>query len=252
MNDALGSVQSALVLGGGSDIARATLHRLVAARCRDVVLAGRDPAALEPTAKELRDLGAAVEVVEFDALDTDHHDAFVDSVFDRPGDLDLVLVAFGVLGDQAQGERDPLAAVHVGAVNYLGAMSVMVSVARRLREQGHGVLVLLSSVAGERARRSNFVYGSSKAGIDTFAQGLADAMVDSGARVMVVRPGFVATKMTAGMAAAPLSTTPGAVADAIVAGLGRGSTTVWVPGPLRWVMSALRHTPRVVFRRLPL
>jgi decaprenylphospho-beta-D-erythro-pentofuranosid-2-ulose 2-reductase len=112
--------------------------------------------------------------------------------------------------------------------------------------------VLLSSVAGERARRSNFIYGSSKAGVDAFYQGLGDSLVGSGARVMIVRPGFVHTKMTEGMDSAPLSTTPEAVADAIVHGLARGREVVWVPSTLRFVMSGLRHLPRAVFRRLPI
>jgi decaprenylphospho-beta-D-erythro-pentofuranosid-2-ulose 2-reductase len=251
MNDAFGSPQSVLVLGGTSDIALATVRRLVADRCRTVVLAGRDADALDGAAKELTDAGAAVDVVAFDAQATEAHEAFVADVFARHPDLDVVLLAFGVLGDQELAETDAHEAVRVGAINYIGAMSVGVPVARALTAQGHGTLVVLSSVAGERARRSNFVYGSSKAGLDAFAQGLADSLVGSGARVLVVRPGFVTTKMTTGMDPAPLSTTPEAVADAIVHGLGTNATTIWVPGMLRYVMSVLRHVPRVVFRRLP-
>jgi decaprenylphospho-beta-D-erythro-pentofuranosid-2-ulose 2-reductase len=129
---------------------------------------------------------------------------------------------------------------------------VAVPVSRRLHDQGHGTIVALSSVAGERARRSNFVYGSSKAGFDAFFQGLGDALVGTGVQVMIVRPGFVHTKMTAGVEAAPLATTPEKVADAIVDGLQRGREIVWVPGVMRWVMSVLRHVPRPIFRRLPL
>jgi decaprenylphospho-beta-D-erythro-pentofuranosid-2-ulose 2-reductase len=112
--------------------------------------------------------------------------------------------------------------------------------------------VVLSSVAGERARRSNFIYGSSKAGLDAFAQGLGDALHGTGVHVMVVRPGFVRTKMTAGRAEGPMATTPEAVATAIEVGLRRRSETVWVPGALRLVMAALRHVPRALFRRLPI
>ena len=121
-----------------------------------------------------------------------------------------------------------------------------------MRAQGHGTIVALSSVAGERARRSNFVYGSSKAGMDAFFQGLGDSLVGSGVKVMIVRPGFVHTKMTTGMDPAPLSTTADAVAAAIVRGLARGSETVWVPSTLRYVMSVLRHVPRPIFRKLPI
>ena len=253
MKDALGSVQSVLVLGGGSDIAMATLRELVKRRARTIVLAARDPGALAGQVEELRALGATtVEAVAFDAHDTGAHTAFVDDLFGRVGDIDLALVAFGVLGDQEQAEQDAAAAVDIATVNYVGAVSVTVPIAQRMREQGHGTIVALSSVAGERARRSNFVYGSSKAGMDAFFQGLGDSLVGTGVKVMIVRPGFVHTKMTEGMDAAPLSTTPEAVAAAILKGLARGSEQVWVPSTLRYVMSALRHVPRPVFRKLPI
>ncbi|HEY7105839.1 MAG TPA: decaprenylphospho-beta-D-erythro-pentofuranosid-2-ulose 2-reductase [Acidimicrobiia bacterium] len=253
MQDSLGSVQSVLVLGAGSDIARATLRKLVARRARTVVLAARDTAALAPVAAELRALGAErIETVAFDATDTESHGELVDQVFEVVGDIDLALLTFGVLGDQEEAERDADAAIDIARVNYLGSVSVGVPLAQKMREQGHGTIVVLSSVAGERARRSNFVYGSSKAGLDAFFQGLGDSLVGSGVKVMIVRPGFVHTKMTDGMDAAPLSTTADAVGDAIVRGLARGSETVWVPSTLRFVMSALRHVPRPVFRKLPL
>ncbi len=117
-----------------------------------------------------------------------------------------------------------------GDVNYTGAVSVGLAVASRLRAQGHGRLVVLSSVAGERVRKANFVYGSSKAGLDAFAQGLGDSLAGSGASVLVVRPGFVASSMTAGLDPAPMATTPDAVAAAVVKGLRAGRRTIWVPG----------------------
>jgi len=253
VKDALGSVQSVLVLGGGSDIALAAVRELVGRRARTVVLAARDPDVLAATAEQLRATGATrVETVAFDARDTSAHDAFVEDMFTRFGDFDLALLAFGVLGDQETSERDGAAAVQVATVNYVGMVSVAVPLAQHMRAQGHGTIVVLSSVAGERARRSNFVYGSSKAGMDAFFQGLGDSLVGTGVNVMIVRPGFVHTKMTEGLDAAPLSTTPDAVAAAIVRGLERGSETVWVPGALRYVMSVLRHAPRPIFRKLPL
>jgi len=253
VRDALGNVSSILVFGAGSDIAQHTVRRLVGTRTRTVVLAAHHPDACAAFADELRGLGAAtVEVVAFDADAPETHEALVAAQFDAHGDFDVALIAFGVLGDQDEAERDVDAALHVARVNYLGTISVAVPLAQRLRTQGHGTIVALSSVAGERARRSNFVYGSSKAGMDAFLQGLGDSLVGSGVKVMVVRLGFVHTKMTEGMEAAPLATTPDAAADAIVAGLARGAETVWVPTAMRFVMSGLRHLPRAVFRRLPI
>ncbi|TDT37608.1 decaprenylphospho-beta-D-erythro-pentofuranosid-2-ulose 2-reductase [Streptomyces sp. BK208] len=250
MKDAFGLPQSLLVLGGTSEIALATVRRLVARRTRTVWLAGRPSPALDAAADQLRGLGAEVRTVAFDALDPESHDATLGKVF-AEGDVDLVLLAFGILGDQAHDEREPLNAVRVAQTNYTGAVSAGLVAARSLQAQGHGSLVVLSSVAGERARRANFIYGSSKAGLDAFAQGLGDALHGTGVHVMVVRPGFVRSRMTEGMEEAPLATTPEAVATAIELGLRRRSETVWVPGALRVVMSAVRHLPRAVFRRLP-
>ncbi|MFE9373541.1 decaprenylphospho-beta-D-erythro-pentofuranosid-2-ulose 2-reductase [Streptomyces sp. NPDC006711] len=250
MKDAFGTPQSLLVLGGTSEIALATARRLVARRTRTVWLAGRSSPALDSAAAGLRRLGADVRTLDFDALDCAAHEVALGKVF-AEGDIDMVLLAFGVLGDQTRDESEPMAAVRVAGTNYTGAVSAGLICAKALQAQGHGSLVVLSSVAGERARRGNFIYGSSKAGLDAFAQGLGDALHGSGVHVMVVRPGFVRTKMTAGLAEAPLATTPEAVALAIETGLRRRSELVWVPGALRVVMSALRHVPRGVFRRLP-
>lgn len=253
MKDALGSVQSVLLLGGTSEIGLATVRALVARRARDVILAARRPTRLEATATELRAAGASsVELVEFDADDIDSHPKFVEEVFSRAGDIDLVLLSFGVLGHRAGIDLDADEAVEIVRTNYLDAVSVLLPVARRLHAQGHGTVVVLSSVAGERVRKSNFVYGSSKAGLDGFAQGLGDSLVGSGVHVLIVRPGFVATKMTAGLQPPPLSTSAEVVATAILNGLQRNARIVWVPPVLRWVMMIVRHMPRALFRRIPL
>ncbi|WP_030318452.1 decaprenylphospho-beta-D-erythro-pentofuranosid-2-ulose 2-reductase [Streptomyces flavochromogenes] len=250
MKDAFGAPQSLLVLGGTSEIGLATARRLIARRTRTIWLAGRPSPALAAAADSLRALGADVHTVPFDALDTESHEERLGKIFTE-GAIDMVLMAFGVLGDQARDESDPVAAVRVAQTNYTGAVSAGLVCAASLQAQGHGSLVVLSSVAGERARRADFIYGSSKAGLDAFAQGLGDALHGTGVHVMVVRPGFVRSKMTAGLAEAPLATTPEAVASAIELGLRRRSETVWVPGALRMVMAAVRHVPRPLFRRLP-
>ncbi len=249
MRDGTGGVQSVLVLGGASDIALATVERLVADRCRRVVLAGRPSASLDEAAARVRALGAEVDLVAFDAVEVESHEKVIGEVF-AAGDVDVVLLAFGVLGDQAAFDDDHAAALDAVTVNYTGAVSAGLAVADCLRRQGHGTLVVLSSVAGVRVRKDNFVYGSTKAGLDGFAQGLGDALRGSGARVMVVRPGFVATKMTEGMAPGPFATTADRVATDIVAGLRRGAHTVWSPAVLQALFGVLRLVPRPLWRRL--
>jgi decaprenylphospho-beta-D-erythro-pentofuranosid-2-ulose 2-reductase len=250
--DAVGEPESLLVFGGTSEIGLAIALRLISARTRRVGLVGRDLTAIATAAARLRAAGAT-EVLErtFDATSVGEHEALVEELFGAR-DWDVVLLAFGVLPDQLKSEADPDLAVQVAETNYVGVVSLALRSVRRLRSQGHGVLVLLSSVAGERPRRSNFVYGSSKAGADALVTGVGDAMRGSGARVLVVRPGFVRDRMTEGLVAPPLATTPTAVAEAVAQALARGTESVWVPGHLRWVMSGLRHLPRGVFRRLDL
>jgi decaprenylphospho-beta-D-erythro-pentofuranosid-2-ulose 2-reductase len=251
MKDAFGSVQSVLILGGASEIAVATARKLAQRRARTIVLAGRDISKLTPIADGLqRDGAARVETASFDATDTDTHQQIVNELWSRHGEFDLVLLAFGVLGDQERDENDAALALQVLDVNFRGAVSVGIPIAKKLKEQGHGTLAVLSSVAGERARRANFVYGASKAGLDAFFQGLADSLVGTGVQVLVVRPGFVHTRMTEGRPAAPFATTADKVAEDIVKGIERGSHTVWSPGVLRPVMSALRHLPRPIFRKM--
>ncbi|HWG74424.1 MAG TPA: decaprenylphospho-beta-D-erythro-pentofuranosid-2-ulose 2-reductase [Acidimicrobiales bacterium] len=253
MKDALGAVQSVLVLGGSSDIGVAIAAELAAPRHAAVILAGRHPDHLTSAAERVRAAGAGqVTTVPFDADDTASHEAFVAGVAETVGDLDVAVVAFGLLGDQERDAGGGDGAVRVATTNYVGAVSVCLPLARLLRRQGHGTLVVLSSVAGERVRKANFIYGSSKAGVDGFAQGLGDSMAGSGAGVLIVRPGFVKSKMTAGMDPAPFSTTPEAVAKATAGALAAGKETVWVPAALRAVMVATRHLPRPLFRRLPM
>ena len=252
MRNALGDVQSLLVLGGTSEIGLATAHALVANGCRDVVLAGRDPAVLEEAAVRLRAAGAAAEAVAFDADDVASHPTVIDGVFERHGDIDCVLVAFGVLGDADTAPFSHDETMAIMRTNAIGGVSATAAVVQRMRAQGHGAVVVLSSAGAERVRASNAAYGAAKAALDAYAQGLGFVLEGSGVHVMVVRPGFVRTRMTQGLEEPPFSTTPDVVAAAIVDGLRRGADTVWVPKPMRAVMSALRHLPRPIFRRLDL
>lgn len=253
MMDPFGRPQTAVVLGGTSEIARAVVQRLVAQRCHTVVLAGRDPDGLAAAAAEAVAGGAtSAPVVAFQAADAPGAGDVVSACFEAAGgDVDLVLVAVGMLGDQGADEPDAARTAAVLTTTFTWPAAAMAAAGARLRAQGHGRLEVLSSVAGVRVRRANFIYGSAKAGLDGYALGLAEALRGSGASVQVVRPGFVRTKMTAGMPEAPFATTADVVADAVVAGLGSQATVVWVPGVLRWVFLVLRHLPAAVWRRLP-
>ena len=253
MKNSLGAIQTVLVLGGDSDIAYATLQALIRERTRTIILAGRDVAKLEERARDLTELGATkVDTVHFDGANLDSHEAFVARIFKEHSDVDLVFLAYGALGDQMADEHDRQRTLKLIQTNYVGPVSVLIPLAASMKKQGHGTIAVMSTVAAERPRRSNYIYGSSKAGLDWFAQGLGDAMHGSGVNVLVVRPGFVKSKMTSHMDDAPLAATPNEVAEAVVAGLRKNQNIVWVPGKIRWVMSVLRHIPHAIFRRLNL
>jgi len=252
MIDATGRPQSVLVLGGASEIAQAIVAGLVPGRCRTVVLAGRPSERLDAAAEAARVAGAdVVEIVAFDTTDLAGSPAVIDAVFERFGDIDLVVAAAGALGDQTEMENDPEAATELITTNFTGLAGSLLAVAGRMRVQGHGRLVIISSVAGERARKANFIYGSTKSGLDAFAQGLGDSLVGSGVSITIVRPGFVVGRMTEGMDPAPFSTTPEAVAKAVIKGIESGAEVVYAPPVLRWVFAVMRHLPRAVWRRMP-
>lgn len=251
MIDATGTPQSLLLLGGTSDIALAVARRYAAVRPVRVVLAARPGDRRSSAAAELAGLGCTVSEVDFEAREPDTHAATIDAAF-ADGDIDIAVVAFGLLGDAERAWTDADHALELAEVNYAAPVHAGVLLSNKLRSQGHGQIVALSSVAGERVRRSNFVYGSTKAGLDGFFLGLGEALRGSGVRVLVVRPGFVKSKMTEGMDPSPLSSTPEVVAEATVAAVREKRELIWVPAPWRAVMSALRHVPRPLFRRLPI
>lgn len=245
----VGNPQSVLLLGGTSEIGLALVTRFADAGRLRVVLAARPSDRLDTTMARLRRLGCEVSIVPFDARRPQTHADTIDKAF-ADGEIDLTIVAFGVLGDQEQAWTDLDSALEHVEVNYTGAVSVGVLLGRRLAEQGSGTLIALSSVAGERARRSNFVYGSAKAGMDVFYAGLTEALRPSGVRVLLVRLGFVHTRLTAGRRAGPLALNPGQVADIVIDAVRAGRDRVWAPASLRVASSVLRHLPRPLFRWL--
>jgi len=249
VNDPFGIPESVLILGATSEIAVDMAVTLADNGSQRFVLAARSIDKLDGLAKRLTDKGVgSVERVAFDAADFDSHADLVDSLFADHSTVDLALVAFGLL-DTGVPNGD-VSAVDVAMVNYVGAVSVMEPLAAAMVKQGHGVIAVLSSVAAERPRGSNRLYSSAKAGLDSYSRGLGDHLADQGVRVLVIRPGFVHTKMTEGLDPAPLSVHPPAVSDALMKGLTGKRNIVWAPPPVRILMSVLRHLPTGVYRRI--
>lgn len=251
--NAVGNPQSILLLGGTSEIGLAICERYLRNSAARVVLAALpDDPGREAAVAQMKAAGASsVALVDFDALDTDSHPKVIDEAF-ADGDIDVAIVAFGLLGDAEELWQDQRKAVQIAEINYTAAVSVGVLVAEKMRAQGFGQIIAMSSAAGERVRRSNFVYGSTKAGLDGFYLGLGEALREYGVRVLVIRPGQVRTRMSAHVKEAPMTVDKEYVADLAVTSAAKGKDLVWAPGAFRYVMMVLRHIPRPIFRKLPI
>ena len=239
-----------VIFGGRSEIGVEVAIRLAPAAT--VVLAARGADRLDEQVSAVRAAGAReVRTMEFDADDLSAHGSLVENLLAEFGRIDTAVLAFGILGEQSRAEVDPAHAVAIVHTDYVAQISLLTVLASAMRAAGRGTLVVFSSVAGVRVRRANYVYGSAKAGLDGFASGLADALHGSGMRLLIVRPGFVVGRMTAGMDPAPLSSTPAQVAEATARALARGRRTVWVPWALRPLFFGMRMLPQPLWRRLP-
>jgi decaprenylphospho-beta-D-erythro-pentofuranosid-2-ulose 2-reductase len=254
--DAVGNPQTILLLGGTSEIGLAICERyLQSAAARIVLAALPDDPGRDDAVAQMKDAGAkSVELIDFDALDTDSHPAVIDAAFggDDLRDIDVAIVAFGLLGDAEELWQNQRKAVQIAEINYTAAVSVGVLLGEKMRAQGSGRIIAMSSAAGERVRRSNFVYGSTKAGLDGFYLGLGEALQEFGVRVLVIRPGQVRTRMSAHVKEAPLTVDKEYVANLAVTASAKGKELVWAPGAFRYVMMVLRHIPRRLFRKLPI
>lgn len=240
-----------LVLGGASEIGLAIVRALAGRGLRHVVLAARDPERLSASAPVGSLSVDRVDALMWDALDPEGHEPLVRQAFEAMGGIDLVVCAVGSLGHHSGLTVEPGEADRSIRTNFAGPAAALLVVARALRDQGHGTIIVLSSVAAVRARKSNFVYGSAKAGLDAFAQGLGDSLSDTDVQVHVIRPGFVKTKMTAGLDPAPFATTADVVAAAVVRVVDADrSRIVWAPPLLGPMMAVLRNIPRPLWRRV--
>jgi decaprenylphospho-beta-D-erythro-pentofuranosid-2-ulose 2-reductase len=237
------------VLGAGSDIAVALVAELASRGLEHALLAARDPdAALDAVAAAAPGLRTRAE--RWDALDVEAHADLVERARGELGGVDLVVMAVGLLGHHAGSTMSPGEVEAMARVNFAGPAAALAAAGDALARQGSGTVVVLSSVAAVRPRRSNYVYGASKAGLDAFAQGLGDALAVRGARVLVVRPGFVTSRMTEGLEPAPFHTTPAEVARRAADAIERGREVVWVPGLLGPMFAVLREVPRGLWRRI--
>lgn len=253
MIDATGNPQTVLLLGGTSEIGLAIVKEYLAKQPLRVVLGMQPGDELSgATVEALKAAGATdVDVLDFDAVDFDSHPGVIDAAW-RIADIDVAIVAFGLLGDPEQLWQDQAMAVRAAQVNYTGAVSVGVLLGQRMKAQGYGQIIAMSTVAGELVRRSNFVYGSTKAGLDGFYRLLGEALAPFGPKVLVVRPGQARTRMSAHVKEAPLTVDKEELAAQVVDAARKGLKLIWVPAPFRFVMIALKHLPGPVFRLLPL
>jgi decaprenylphospho-beta-D-erythro-pentofuranosid-2-ulose 2-reductase len=251
--DAVGNPQTILLLGGTSEIGLAICERyLQDAHARILLAAMPDDPGRDDAVAQMKAAGArSVELIDFEATDTDSHPKMMDQAF-AGGDVDVAIVAFGLLGDAEELWQNQRKAVQIAEINYTAAVSVGVLLAEKMRAQGFGQIIAMSTVAGERVRRSNFVYGSTKAGLDGFYLGLSEALRECGVRVLVIRPGQVRTRMSAHIKEAPLTVDKEYVANLAVTASAKGKELVWAPAAFRYVMMVLRHIPRSIFRKLPI
>lgn len=239
--------QSVLILGAASDIGRAIAHEYARGGA-SLILAARDAQRLEADAVDLRlRYGGDVRVAEFDVLDTARHAAFLDSL----GALaETVICVIGLLGEQEESERSAQTAELVMRTNYTGCCLVLGEIGNRMEARGAGCIIGISSVAGDRGRAKNYIYGSAKAGFTAFLSGLRARLAPKGVRVMTVQPGFVDTRMTAGMdLPKALTAQPAEVARAIHRAQARGTHVIYVRPIWRLVMAVIRALPESIFMR---
>jgi decaprenylphospho-beta-D-erythro-pentofuranosid-2-ulose 2-reductase len=239
-----------LILGARSDIGKAVAHKF-ASLGHPIQLAARNAASLEADRADMQlRHGVAVTLHEFDALAIETHEAFVGTLPELP---QVAVCAVGLMGAQDKNERDIEAAADVMRSNYEGPASILAVLANRFDDRGSGTLVGISSVAGERGRATNYVYGSAKAGLTAFLSGLRNRLAKREVHVVTVLPGFVATQMTEGMdLPAKLTAQPSEVADAIARAVERKKDVIYLRMIWRLIMLIIRNIPEHTFKRLKL
>ncbi|MBI3902767.1 MAG: SDR family oxidoreductase [Nitrosomonadales bacterium] len=243
--------EAVLILGATSAIARATAAAF-AARGAALYLASRDLDELQRIASDLRiRYGVEVHYAAFDAEATETHAAFFQSVLANMPDLSGVVLAFGYLGDQ-QAARDFKVGAKVIASNFTGAASILSLCADHFEPLQRGFIIGISSVAGDRGRQSNYVYGAAKGALSLYLQGLRNRLYASGVRVITIKPGFVDTAMTYGLPGLFLVASPQDIGERIVRTLGKQADVVYLPWFWRYIMLIIKHVPEPIFKRMKL
>lgn len=242
--------ENVLILGAASDMAVA-IARQLATNGYSITLAGRNAERLSAIESDIRIRHkATVSSVYFDALDFNSHQAFYDSLSERP---DVVVCVFGLLGDQAEGEKDWAHSLEILTTNYTGAVSILNIVANDFERRKKGVIAGISSVAGERGRQSNYLYGSAKAGFTAYLSGLRNRLYPHGVHVLTVKPGFVKTKMIEGLKTpGPLTASPKKVAEKIYKAILKKKNTIYVLPIWGLIMMVIRNIPESIFKKLKL
>lgn len=246
-------MKNILIIGGTSAIAGACA-RVWAKQGANIFLTGRHASRLEANASDLRVRGAnLVTTYVLDVNDYAQHAAMLSACANVLGRIDTVLIAHGTLSDQAHCERDAEAAVREFATNATSTISLLTLLAASMEKQGSGTIAVISSVAGDRGRPSNYVYGAAKAAVTTFCEGLRARLYKAGVNVLTIKPGFVDTPMTAGMALpALLVATPERVAADIVRAIERGKDSLYTPWFWAAIMLVIRAVPGYIFKRVTL
>jgi decaprenylphospho-beta-D-erythro-pentofuranosid-2-ulose 2-reductase len=246
------AVRKVVVFGATSAMAQQTV-RLLAAESAELVLVGRDPEKLAAVSADALARGARrAEQLAADLDDASRLEEITAGAFGRLGRVDLVIVAQGLLGDSRACDRDHALAARVLQTNFTAPVLLLERVAARMAEQGSGTIVAISSVAGDRGRQSNHVYGAAKGGLTVYLAGLRNRLFPSGVHVVTVKPGLVDSPMTAGIPRSRLFAPPAAVAVAILRAVRRRSDVVYVPGFWRAVMWIVRLVPERLFKQMRL
>jgi short-subunit dehydrogenase len=239
-----------LILGANSDVAQALAYKFASARC-NIFLAARDTTRLTPVTSDLKiRYGVDAQVIQFDALRYDSHPEFYRGLPARP---DVVICVFGYLGSQQTAQSDFNEAERIINTNYTGAVSILNIAANDFEARRAGTIIGISSVAGDRGRQSNYIYGSAKAALTAYLSGLRNRLAKSNVHVITVKPGFIRTKMTAGMPLpGPVTAQPGQVASDIFTAFQKGTNQIYTLWMWRFIMLIIRHIPEPIFKRLKL